>query len=121
MDCPKCHGHFEHISTPAGVVERCSTCHGLWFDVMEHKELKDFAAALDTGDKKMGSLYSEISDIQCPVCPNIKMLEMTDSAQRHIHFESCPQCHGRFYDAGEYVDYATISVSDFLKRFGLRK
>ena len=121
MDCPKCHGHFEHISTPAGVVERCSTCHGLWFDVMEHKELKDFAAALDTGDKKMGSLYSEINDIQCPVCPNIKMLEMTDSAHRHIHFESCPQCHGRFYDAGEYVDYATISVSDFLKRFGLRK
>ena len=64
MDCPKCHGRFEHINTPAGVVERCSTCHGLWFDVMEHQELKDFASALDTGDKKMGSLYSEISDIQ---------------------------------------------------------
>jgi Zn-finger nucleic acid-binding protein len=49
------------------------------------------------------------------------MLEMTDSGQRHIHFESCPQCHGRFYDAGEYADYATVSLSDFLKRFGLRK
>ena len=56
MDCPMCHGNFEHISTPAGVVERCSTCHGLWFDVMEHKELKDFAGVLDTGDKEMGPL-----------------------------------------------------------------
>jgi hypothetical protein len=39
---------------------------------MEHKELKDFAGVLDTGDKEMGTLYSEISAINCPVCPKLK-------------------------------------------------
>lgn len=121
MQCPKCSSDFEHISTPLGVIERCTHCHGLWFDLLEHQELKDFAGALDTGDKKTGTQYSAIKDVNCPVCPGIKMIEMTDAKQKHIVFESCPHCHGRFYDAGEYLDYATISVGDFLKRFGLLK
>lgn len=121
MDCPKCHGDLVHVNTPLGAIERCSTCYGLWFDVMEHHEIVDFAPAVDTGDTEMGALYSEITDINCPVCPSIKMLKMIDAKQHHIHFESCPQCHGRFYDAGEYVDFTTVSLGDFLKHIGLSK
>ncbi|GGF82726.1 zf-TFIIB domain-containing protein [Alteromonas lipolytica] len=119
MKCPKCEGRFEHIKTPFGVVERCDNCHGLWFDVMEHQEHKDFAEVIDTGDEAVGAVYNDQTDIVCPVCSTVKLLQMTDPKQAHIHFESCPQCHGRFYDAGEYQDFATMTLSDWLKRFGL--
>lgn len=121
MHCPKCHGKFEHVETPLGIIERCTTCKGLWFDALEHKDIKDIAKVVDTGDKELGEFYSEITDINCPVCPNTKMISMVDSKQTHIEFESCPKCSGRFYDAGEYIDFATISFKDLLKRAGLIK
>ncbi|EPM8293070.1 zf-TFIIB domain-containing protein [Vibrio vulnificus] len=33
--------------------------------------------------------------------------------------ERCPACKGRFYDAGEFKDLATLDLSDFFKKFGL--
>ena len=71
MDCPKCHGRFEHINTPAGVVERCSTCHGLWFDVMEHKALKDFARALDTVVDISARLVSPMTNCPARTVPGL--------------------------------------------------
>lgn len=121
MFCPKCHGKFEHVQTPLGVIERCQSCGGLWFDVLEHADLKAIAKSIDTGDKELGELYNEKKDIQCPVCVNTNMLNMVDSSQTHIQFESCPSCHGRFYDAGEFADFAKLSISDVLKRFGILK
>ncbi|MFS1702092.1 zf-TFIIB domain-containing protein [Alteromonas sp. AMM-1] len=119
--CPKCHGKFDHVQTPMGVIERCRSCGGLWFDVLEHADHKVIAKAIDTGDKELGALYNDTRDIHCPVCVNTRMLKMTDSAQTHIQFESCPGCHGRFYDAGEFADFAQLTISDVLKRVGILK
>ena len=119
MQCPKCSGTFAHVQTPLGVIERCQDCGGLWFDVLEHQDLKAIAKSIDTGDKAVGVKYNEIKNILCPVCPNTRMLNMVDSRQTHIRFESCPGCHGRFSDAGEFTDFATLRITDVLKRFGL--
>ena len=45
------------------------------------------------------------------------MLRMVDPRQPHIWFESCPVCHGRFYDAGEYRDFAEFTLGDLIRRF----
>ncbi|WP_211369490.1 hypothetical protein [Pseudoxanthomonas kalamensis] len=40
---------------------------------------------------------------------------MVDPQQPHIWFESCKYCYGRFYDAGEFRDYAEHDLADWIK------
>ena len=37
-------------------------------------------------------------------------------SKRHIWFETCGDCHGSFFDAGEFRDLSELTVSDFFKR-----
>ena len=117
MRCPKCQSAFEKVATAQGVVDRCTGCSGLWFDLLEHEELKAYARELDTGDAATGAQYNAVDRIRCPVCPNSPMVRMVDPGQPHLWLESCPTCYGHFFDAGEYRDYASHTFSDFLKRF----
>ena len=121
MKCPKCNSNFEQVNTPFGDVERCLNCKGLWFDMLEDEDLKDIADGIDVGDPEIGKKYNEIGDINCPVCPNSKMLKMVDAKQPHIWFESCPTCFGRFFDAGEFKDLSENTISDFIKRFSIKE
>jgi Zn-finger nucleic acid-binding protein len=45
------------------------------------------------------------------------MNRLVDPGQPHIWFEQCGSCRGSFFDAGELTDLATVSMSDFFKRF----
>lgn len=121
MKCPKCHSDFEQINTPFGDVERCTSCKGLWIDAYEHETLKEIADAVDVGSVAVGKEMNAIDRINCPVCANNKLLRMVDPKQPHIWFESCPTCYGRFYDAGEFVDVAKLTPSDFIKRIFVRE
>lgn len=116
MKCPKCDSEFEQLQTPLGDVERCLGCKGLWLDMLQDEDLKSIAAGIDTGDPEVGKRYNTVDDINCPVCPNSRMLKMVDAQQPHIWFESCPTCFGRFYDAGEFTDLSEHTLGDFLKR-----
>jgi uncharacterized protein len=116
MQCPKCHSAFEKVATADGVVDRCTHCQGMWFDIMEYEDLKQQASIVDVGDAAKGAQYNAIDHISCPVCPNSPMIRMVDPAQPHIWFESCPTCYGRFYDAGEFRDFARITIADLFKR-----
>jgi Zn-finger nucleic acid-binding protein len=115
MQCPKCQAALEAVPTSAGVVDRCTHCKGLWFDSLEYEDLEPHAAMIDTGDAALGAAHNAIDRIDCPVCPNSRMLRMVDPGQPHIWFESCPTCHGRFYDAGEFVDFAERGFGDWLE------
>ena len=121
MQCPKCTAPMEHINTPYADLERCSSCKGLWLDMLEHEDLKPIAEAVDIGDPEIGAQFNEKGDINCPVCPNSKMLRMVDAGQRHIWYESCPTCKGRFYDAGELTDLAHYDLGDWLKGLFVKK
>jgi Zn-finger nucleic acid-binding protein len=44
------------------------------------------------------------------------MLRITDARQTHIWYEECAACHGSYFDAGEFTDLATLSVSDLFRR-----
>jgi Zn-finger nucleic acid-binding protein len=118
MRCPKCRSDMEQIMIDDTEIDRCSTCHGLWFDDGELEKMrnKEAASILDIGDVKTGKKQNEIEHYRCPRCAGA-MNRLVDPEQTHIWFEQCESCHGSFFDAGELKDLATLSVSDFFKRF----
>jgi len=118
MRCPKCRSDMQQIMIDDIEVDRCSTCHGLWFDDGELGKLrnKEAAAALDIGDVVTGKKQNKIEHYRCPRCAG-PMNRLVDPEQTHIWFEQCDSCRGSFFDAGELADLATVSVSDFFKRF----
>ena len=118
MRCPKCRSDMEQVMIESIEVDRCSACHGLWFDSGELSKLrnKEAAAALDIGDVVTGKKQNEIEHYRCPRCAG-PMNRLVDPKQPHIWFEQCGSCHGSFFDAGELTDLVTVSASDFFKRF----
>ena len=40
MNCPKCDGEFEKVTFSGIEIERCMSCAGLWFDLMEKEDLR---------------------------------------------------------------------------------
>jgi PAT family beta-lactamase induction signal transducer AmpG len=118
MRCPKCRSDMEQVMIDGIEVDRCSDCHGLWFDGGELSKLsnKKAAAVLDIGDVAIGKKQNEIEHYRCPRCAG-PMNRLVDPAQTHIWFERCGSCRGSFFDAGELSDLVTVSMSDFFKRF----
>ena len=106
MQCPKCQSSFEQVTTPAGVVDRCTGCRGLWFDMLEHEDLKAISGSevIDTGSAEQGRRNDAKRRIRCPVCDQ-PMISMVVAAQPHIHYEACTVCYGVYFDAGEFTDF----------------
>lgn len=116
MQCPKCHNPMERLPLPEADAHRCTRCKGLWFDMRTHELLKDHADDIDIGDPHIGEECNQIDRIQCPVCIGHRdLVRMVDPQQPHIWFESCKNCYGRFYDAGEYQDFAHHDLLDLIK------
>lgn len=111
MECPKCQAQFETVSFAEIEVERCVSCRGLWFDMLEHDDLVKIkgSEAIDIGEDEVGEKYSNMRDIKCPQCA-LHMIPMVDKDQFHIKYESCPACYGAFFDAGEFRDLKEYSV-----------
>lgn len=119
MKCPKCNSIFEKVTTAAGDVDRCSSCNGLWLDVLVHDDIKQMADHVDIGDAEAGAKLNATDQINCPSCPSSKLIRMVDPVQPHIWFESCPTCYGRFFDAGELIDLSERTLGDFIKSFSV--
>ena len=118
MRCPKCRSDMVQVAIDGTEIDRCSTCHGLWFDAGELEKMRNRQAAevLDVGDISVGKQQNEIEYYRCPRCAG-PMNRLVDPQQTHIWFEQCDSCHGSFFDAGELSDLAELSISDLFKRF----
>src|SRR4051812_38844805 len=105
MECPKCDSEMEAVTFKTVTVERCTQCRGIWFDGVEHKELKAMkgSESIDVGSPKVGKEYDDMEGVSCPVCAEA-MSRVADKFQPHIHYEVCPKGHGVFFDAGEFKD-----------------
>lgn len=117
MICPKCHSDMKTIEYDGIEVDRCTNCHGIWFDVGESDWLrdKDAAEALDIGDPIKGKQTNEINRYRCPRCDG-GMLHRVDPRQAHIQYEECTSCRGSFFDAGEFADLAQSKIWQSKKR-----
>ncbi len=122
MRCPKCRSDMEQIDYQGTEVDRCTLCNGIWFDAGELEVLrnKEAAIALDTGDSGLGKHYNVIDHYRCPRCGG-EMERMVDEQQRHIWYETCTDCHGSYFDAGEFRDLSQHTISDFFKRLVARE
>ena len=87
-------------------IDRCTDCFGMFFDHLEKEDLKTLQGAeeIDIGDDFVGARYNEILDVPCPKC-KVKMNHILQEEPFVVKFESCPQCHGAYFDAGEFRDY----------------
>ncbi len=118
MRCPKCRSDMMQIDVQGTEVDRCSVCNGIWLDAGEIEVLrnKQAAAIVDTGDASQGKKYNVIDQYRCPRCGG-EMSRTVDEQQRHIWYETCDDCSGSFFDAGELLDLSQLTVSDFVKRW----
>ncbi len=118
LDCPKCKAQMHRRDYDIASAYRCESCQGLWFPMLEFEHLREDADVVDVGDPDTGARYNSIDRIQCPACKHPSpLVRMVDAQQPHIWFESCKFCYGRFFDAGEFRDFAEVTVEDFFKRF----
>jgi Zn-finger nucleic acid-binding protein len=122
MQCPKCPGTLESKTYGRKIaLHRCDRCGGLFCKpdvLLEMKREWMSEVVLDSGSAKVGEELNKLDDIQCPEC-GIGIEKVADPKQTHIWFESCTQCEGMFFDAGEFSDlkYDTLldRIRDFVK------
>lgn len=122
MNCPKCNKEMKTNKYKDVEYEQCVNCGGLWFDALEAEELVEIkgAAGIDNGDPKLGAKYSKTYEVKCPKC-GAAMLPVHDVEQPHIKLESCPACHGTFFDAGEFKDFCEETFMDRVKDWFTKK
>jgi uncharacterized protein len=115
VTCPKCQVEMGKVHFQEVEVDRCPQCHGLWFDLMEHEELKKLpgAESIDLGAKK-ATVSQEPRELDCPRCKT-RMLITRDPQQPHLVFEKCSICYGVFFDAGEFKDFKDVTILEFLR------
>lgn len=115
LKCPKCQQGMEEITHEGITIDRCTNCHGMWFDEDEAHHLKQIkdSDVLDVGDKHEGAKWDSRSDIDCPRCGK-RMEKTADSKQKHIWYEICHE-HGMFMDAGEFEDFKHESLLDVFR------
>lgn len=114
MNCPKCSATLEAINYNDIEIDRCSDCHGIWFDHREEDELKNLKGAaevLDIGDSSVGARHDQMENISCPRC-NVTMHHVFHNGSVEIRFERCPECKGSYFDAGEFTDYVADEILD---------
>ena len=115
MTCPKCQGTMRPVTFAGIEIDRCSSCGGLWFDILEHEDLKKIEGSerIDTAKAPTGLTHDTQKVVHCPR-DGAQLIPMVDRTQPHIWFESCPVCYGAYFDAGEFRDLRELT---FLERF----
>lgn len=119
MKCPKCSSEMEPVNYGREyTVDRCNSCHGLWFPEDSYKHLKEewMSHFMDSGNPKVGKHYNKMKQIASPVTGKL-MKVVEDKKQPHIEYEVDVDGHGAFFDAGEYTDFVEDTISDFFKSF----
>lgn len=114
---------MESVQIEQTQVDRCTKCRGLWFDALEDQDIRGSEAAesLDTASTgAAGTGPASQSAIDCPRC-KARMIHMVDRLGRRIQYESCPRCHGKFLDAGEFRALEPRGVKATMRRLLNRK
>jgi len=77
------------------IVEFCTFCRGLWFNV---GELKDVTGLIN--DIPSQQLKDRASRFKCPQC-SIRIKEFVFKAPDNILIDSCVECHGVYLERDE--------------------
>ena len=115
MNCPRCSSAMDSVQVEDTQIDRCTRCGGLWFDEFELTDLKTKKGSekVDTGPADKSNQHSQ-ARLNCPKC-GTPMLRMVDAEQPHIWYETCDECGGSFFDAGEFRDLKKHNLVDLIK------
>ena len=106
MECPKCDRKMDEVTCEDVVIDRCSSCQGIWFDKGEAETLSErwIAEFIDTGDPAVGATHDEQDTVACPRCKRT-MKRYFEIEGQQLQYEQCDE-HGMFFDAGEFTLWA---------------
>ena len=116
IDCPACHKPMQPLAVDDINVDRCSSCGGVWLDVLERERLvaAGKVGTVDTDDALRAAPSNAV--MNCPR-DHARLIHMVDLKQPQIHFESCKLCGGMLFDAGELKDLSRFTLLERLKDF----
>lgn len=117
MNCPKCEGVLSAKTFDTVEYDQCGGCKGLWFDILEHEDLKKLTGteAIDSGDAAKGAELSAKDKYECPKC-KAPMVRLVDAHVSGLRYEACPTCYGFFFDAGEFKKYKGQTLIERVKK-----
>jgi Zn-finger nucleic acid-binding protein len=118
MKCPKCNSEMYIVKHEYVQIDKCPTCNGIWFDLMEREDLLKMKGS-ETIDTSISEMQKNVQSkpqakINCPKC-NVKMHILRDVLQNQIEYEQCGSCRGVFLDNGEFTDLKDFSLKDFYR------
>ncbi|MFO0727185.1 MAG: protein kinase [Myxococcota bacterium] len=100
--CGKCGGSFEALFLEGLIVDRCTSCHGTWFD---HGEVARMVGSGSTPERfRKESLGGKQAPLDALVgsCPTCRVgLRSFAVPNANASIEVCPLCLGVWFDKGE--------------------
>ena len=112
--CPKCKGDLEKVIYEETEVARCCQCLGIWFDSLEAEQLKNLiitynqfgeTETIDLGNFQEENPSESLQEkVNCPRC-QVPMLKIFDFDEYPLWYETCLECHGLWFDAGEFQQF----------------
>ena len=105
--CPKCEGNLAKVIYEETEIDRCPQCQGIWFDSSEAEQLKNLKGSetIDSGDFQGENPSKSLPErVNCPRC-QVPMLKILDFDEYPIWYETCLECHGLWFDAGEFQQF----------------
>lgn len=111
LACPNCTKPMTSITHGKTTFDQCSACGGIWFDLMEHRHVRDEDPHATEIDVKPAAHASEVEQFKAPrrTCPRcrIAMTRLKDVDRRDVIYDYCAVCNGTFFDAGDFRRYAS--------------
>ena len=98
MKCPNCTGTLKPINYKGVSVDKCDSCHGIWFDFSEIDQLEDTEFAFDNLKNTMITRV-KLGDQKCAKCQ--ATMQKFYYRWEELELEVCPNNHGFWLDAGE--------------------
>ncbi len=119
LHCPKCKSRLETVQIGKLEIERCAGCRGIWFDVLEWDDVRQLKGAerLEIGDARVGAAHDKDTGLRCPKCQTTPLTRLEVPHHAGLHIDKCPRCYGAFFDAGEFLEYRELTLTERLKKF----
>ncbi len=117
LRCPQCAALMDAVPFRDITVDRCTACHGLWFDALERDHLDVLAGSegLDVGGPAT-PVPPRPPHMDCPACHS-RLITMVEPGRPHLHYQSCTVCYGIFSPAGEYREHKVADEHPALHLF----
>jgi serine/threonine protein kinase/Zn-finger nucleic acid-binding protein len=101
--CGKCGGNFSAFFLDGLIVDRCTSCRGVWLDQGEMERLLGAGPGVRAPDTGPQGKYERAPlDELHGSCPSCKIgLRRFAVPNKPASLEICPNCHGTWFDQGE--------------------